>query len=149
MIRSLLELFTAPSPDATLSAADERLALATLLVRLARADHHYHADEKEMIHAVLKDRFNLKLAEAEALQVQAEKLEEEAPDTVRFTKIIKDAVPYEERAGVVEALWKVALADGKRHIEEDGLLRLVVNLLGVSDRDSGLARQRVLLELGG
>jgi uncharacterized tellurite resistance protein B-like protein len=52
-------------------------------------------------------------------------------------------VPYEEREGVVEALWRVAATDGI-NADEHSLLRLVANLLGVTDRDSGLARQRVL-----
>ena len=34
-------------------------------------------------------------------------------------------------------------ADGERDAEEDALLRLVSNLLGINDRDSALARQRV------
>jgi uncharacterized tellurite resistance protein B-like protein len=37
----------------------------------------------------------------------------------------------------------VALADGVREPEEDALLRLVANLLGINDLDSALARQRV------
>jgi uncharacterized tellurite resistance protein B-like protein len=70
-------------------------------------------------------------------------MEAEAPDTVRFTRAVKDAVAYDDRVGVVEALWKVVLADGQRAQEEDALLRLVTNLLGVSDPDSAKARQRV------
>ena len=70
-------------------------------------------------------------------------LEAEAPDTVRFTRAIKDAVPYEDRMGVIEALWDVVLADGARDDEEDAMLRLIAPLLGVNDRDSNLARQRV------
>ena len=50
---------------------------------------------------------------------------------------------YEDRLKVIEALWKVVLADGKRTSEENALLRLVTNLLGISDKDSALARQRV------
>ena len=30
---------------------------------------------------------------------------------MQFTRLIKEAVPYEERAGVIEALWRVAAAD--------------------------------------
>jgi uncharacterized tellurite resistance protein B-like protein len=62
---------------------------------------------------------------------------------VRFTSAIKDAVPYEDRIGVIEALWEVVLADGVRDEHEDALLRLVSKLLGINDRDSALARQRV------
>ena len=70
-------------------------------------------------------------------------LEGEAPDTVRFTKAIKDAIAYEDRLGVIEALWAVVLADGVRETHENALLRLVANLLGINDRDSNLARKRV------
>ena len=77
------------------------------------------------------------------LMKDAETLEQEAPDTVRFTRAIKDAVPYEERLGVIEALWSVVLADGVREQEEDALLRLIASLLGVNDMDSAQARQRV------
>ena len=37
----------------------------------------------------------------------------------------------------------LALADGERDAGEDALIRLAANLLGVNDRDSALARQRV------
>ncbi len=83
------------------------------------------------------------MAAGELANTEAEALEAEAPDTVRFTRAIKNAVPYEHRRGVVEALWDVVLADGARAQEEDALVRMVSNLLGVSDRDSALARQAV------
>ena len=44
---------------------------------------------------------------------------------------------------MIEALWEVVLADGERAKEEDALLRLVSNLLGVTDQESARARQRV------
>ena len=70
-------------------------------------------------------------------------LEAEAPDTVRFTRAIKDAVPYVDRIGVIEALWSIALADGERDAEEDAVIRLVANLLGITDVESASARQRI------
>ena len=79
---------------------------------------------------------------------EAEIAEAAAQDTVQFTRLIKEAVPYEERVGVVEALWRVAAADGI-NADEHGLMRLVANLLGVTDQDSGLARQRALRDGGG
>lgn len=120
-----------------------RLALTALLVRIARADHNYTQDEKARIDQITARRYALGPGAASALRHEAETLEAEAPDTVRFTRAIKDAVPYEDRLGVIKALWQVVLADGDRAKEEDALLRLVSNLLGVSDRDSALARQHV------
>ena len=78
-----------------------------------------------------------------ALRAEAEHLEAEAPDTVRFTRAIKAATPYEERERELEAMWAVILADGENDHEEQGLMRLVADLLGISDKDSALARQRV------
>ena len=51
-------------------------------------------------------------------------MEAEAPDTVRFTRALKDAVALEDRAGMMQALWSVALADGVRDDSEDQVLRL-------------------------
>ena len=128
--------------DSTASDADARLALTALLVRVARADFSYDAVEQAQIDKVISRRYALSSAETEALRREAEALEAEAPDTVRFTRAIKDAVPYDGRIAVVQSLWAVVLADATRDEHEDALLRMVANLLGVSDRDSNLARQR-------
>ena len=142
MLKSLLNrLSGTPTPD-PLSTDDTRLAMAALLVRVARADYDYAPEEITVIDALLMQRYDLDEAQTLALRTEAEELELNAPDTVRFTRLIKDAVPYEERSSVAEALWRVVLADDRRDHYEDSFLRLVVNLIGVSDRDSGLARQR-------
>jgi uncharacterized tellurite resistance protein B-like protein len=142
MFADLLRRLTEPA-GAALPELDQRLALAALLVRVARSDGRFDRLEADRIDRLLAQRFGLSPFEAVRLRSDAETLEAEAPDTVRFTRAIKETVPYEERSGVVEALWAVVLADGVRDEDEDALLRLVANLLGVNDRDSALARQRV------
>lgn len=137
-LNRILQPAPAPLPD-----ADARLALTALLVRVARSDGTFDQNEQDRIDRICAARYALSPFEATKLRSDAEALEAEAPDTVRFTRAIKDAVPYEERIKVIEALWQVALADGQRDAEEDALLRLVSSLLGVNDRDSALARQRV------
>lgn len=135
-------MLLAPAP-APLPAPEARLALAALLVRLARSDGHYDQDEMRRIDLVIAARYGLSPFEAAAVRREAEDVEAEAPDTVRFTRALKDAVPHEERMGIMAALWRVALADGQRDPQEDALIRLVANLLGISDRDSAIARRRV------
>jgi uncharacterized tellurite resistance protein B-like protein len=141
MFADLLRRLTAPDP-AQLPETDARLALAALMVRIARTDGDYATAEKATIDSVLTRRYGLEPAAVADLRAQAETLEAEAPDTVRFTRAIKDAVDLEDRIAVIEALWAVVLADGARDAEEDSLLRLLANLLGVGDRDSNLARKR-------
>ena len=142
MFADFLNRLIQPEPD-PLDDGDARLALTALLVRVARSDGDYAAAEIIRITRIIEARYNLSHDAAEALRMDAETLESEAPDTVCFTRAIKDAVPYEDRVAVIEALWQVALADGERESHEDSLLRLVSNFLGISDRDSALARQRV------
>lgn len=142
MFADFLKRLIQPQP-ARLNDIDARLALAALLVRIARSDGDYAPEEVGRIDRILMSRYALSAFEVVSLRRNAEILESEAPDTVRFTRAIKDAVPYEDREGVIEALWDVVLADGVRDTDEDTLLRLVANLLGVNDRDSALARQRV------
>ena len=142
MFADLLRRLTAPEPE-RLSDPDARLALAALLVRLARADGDYSEEEIQRIDKVLAKRHALSPFEATALRRDAEKLEAEAPDTVRFTRAIKDVVDYDDRNSVIEAMWQVVLADGVRDHEENTLMRLAANLLGVSDRDSNFARLKV------
>lgn len=143
MFADLLKRLTQPGPDRSLPAEDARLALSALLVRIARADGDYAAEEVHRIDRILMERYGLSPHAVIALRKEAEALESEAPDTVRFTRAIKDAVPYEDRVAVIEALWLVALADGARDGAEDALVRMVSSMLGVSDQDSAMARQRM------
>ena len=91
MFGDFLKRLTAPTP-APLPDEDARLTLTALLVRVARSDGHYAQAEKDQIDAAMQHRYGLDDATMAALRADAEALEAEAPDTVRFTRAIKDAV---------------------------------------------------------
>jgi uncharacterized tellurite resistance protein B-like protein len=137
LFERLLKGGAAPaSPD------DSRLAMAALMVRLARSDGSYSGAERLQIERFLASHYDVDARTVEEIMSEAEAQERSAPDTVRFTRIVKDAVPYEDRTDVVEALWRLAILEGI-DANERSFLRLVSNLLGVSDQDSAMARQRV------
>lgn len=142
MFADLLRRLTAPAPT-PLSDGDARRALGALLVRLARSDGSYDSTEIQRIDRALMTRYNLSASDAAALRADCEILESEAPDTVRFTRAIKDAVPYEDRAAVVQALWEIVLADGVREAEENALMRMVAPMLGLTDQESHALRRAV------
>lgn len=148
MFRNLLSRLLDAAQPAPLSAQDAEVAIAALLVRIARADDHYGEVEQHRIDQVLARRRGLASAEAAERRAAAEMIEAEAPDTVRFTRIIKDRIELADRHDVLAAMWEVAYADGQRSAEEESLVRLVAGLLGVNDRDLGLARQRALDDMG-
>jgi len=141
MIEALLRRLLAPAPD-RLPEPDARLALAALLVRVARTDGLYAAEEVERIDRILACRHGFGPFEAARLRSAAEDLERQAPDNVRFTRALKAAVALEDRSELMTAIWSVALADGLRDDEEDRLMRLVANLLGLTDVESAQARKR-------
>ncbi|MTD98961.1 TerB family tellurite resistance protein [Paracoccus sp. YIM 132242] len=144
MFRNLLNrLFTEDTEPRPLAADDAEVAVAALLVRVARADDHYNAVEKRRIDQVLARLHGLGLADAAERRSVAEMIEAEAPDTVRFTRLIKDRVSLDDRMAIIGAMWEISLADNHRAANEETAIRLVSGLLGVTDRDSALQRRRV------
>ena len=140
MFGDLLNRLLAPQQE-VVADEDARLALGALLVRLARADGDYAQVEKDQIAAVLRVRYNI--SDASQLLSECEVLEAEAPDTVRFTRAIKDGVAYDDRIGVIEDMWSIVMADGVRDDLENQLMRLVPSMIGVTDQESHAARKRV------
>ncbi len=143
LARLLRRLAGRPEADSDLPADEVRTAIAALLVIAARADGEYAQAEQATIDRVLSERFALDPAAAAALRAEGEAAEAKASDLFRFTHLIKKGVAHDERVGLVEALWRVALADSHREAHEDALVRRVTDLLGLDPRDSVRARQKV------
>ena len=140
MIKNLLDTLLG-NAEHQLDDDDEKIALAALCVRVAKS-----SKEISVIDAELVQHFSLNMTDATKLRSEAEKLEQEAPDTVRFTRAIKEKIAIDKRRAILEILWKITLADGKREAEEDSLMRLISGLLGLTDIESAKARQKVMKE---
>lgn len=147
MIDWISRLLSAPEGERA-TAHDERAALAALLVEAARSDGDYDDVERRRIDRVLATRFALAPDEAQAVRAEGEAAQAEAIDLVRFTRAVKDHVPHAERVGIIEALWEVVYADGRRDMHESALIRTLAGLLHVSDPEAGMARQRVAEKYG-
>lgn len=149
MIDAIAKLFRGtPDPDMD-GIVDEQIALAALLIDAARQDDDYSDEEKATIDRVLAREYEVDAATAASLRAQAEGVQAGSAGLFRFTHALKESTPFEDRVNIIEHLWEVALSDGVRDSDEDNLVRRVCGLLGVSDRDSGLARQRVEARLQG
>lgn len=127
---------------------DKQVAAAALLVEAARMDSHFEPEERLVITQLLQQRFGLSDEETKSLIAEAEVVQENSNQLIRFTKSIKANFTEEERIELLEMLWEVAYADGKLHHYEANLLRRVGGLIYVSDRDRGAARKRVLRRMG-
>lgn len=143
MLSTLTKWFAA-NPATPAAADDGRAAMAALLVEAARRDNDYAPAEQAAIDAVLMDAFSLDPAAAAALRAEGEAAQSRANDIQQFTRVIKDAVPYEERGQFLERVWRVVLADDHRDPEENAFMRKLCGLLYVEDRDNNRARQRAM-----
>ena len=122
---------------------DYRLAAVALLVHAATIDGDMSASERDKLHAMVKRRFNLDDAVADELIDKATHAEHEAVDLYHFTSLLNRVLDDEGRARVIEMMWEIVYADGRRDELEDNLLWRAADLLGVSQRERIELRQRI------
>lgn len=142
-LTDLLKAWLSRSPGAPapppLPEPDANLALGTLLVRVAKADGAYLFEELDQIDRILALRNDIGPVAAAQMRATCERLDSAFPELPHFTQLIRDAVPYGERVSMVEALWRVARADGIEDHPESDLVHLIETQLGVSPEDSAAA----------
>jgi uncharacterized tellurite resistance protein B-like protein len=122
-------------------------AVAALLIEAARMDGTFDAAERTTIERLLRERFKLSAAEVQTLVAASEQAVARSTHLFPFTQNILKSLSREERAAILELMWKVAYADGVRDPHEDMLLRRVAGLVDVPDRDRGEARRNAVRKL--
>jgi uncharacterized tellurite resistance protein B-like protein len=113
----------------------QQLALAALLVEMARADFDESQDEHNRIIELLSHHFELTSAEALELLNRARKANDKSVCLFDFTRALHESLDAEQKLAVIRLLWLVALADAKLDKYEDYLVRKVADLLYVSHSD--------------
>jgi uncharacterized tellurite resistance protein B-like protein len=127
---------------------DYRLAAAALLVHTAAIDGDVTQSERDTLRGLIKQRFNLDDAATDELIEKATAAEHEAVDLYHFTHLLNRALDEEGRARVIEMMWEIVFADGRRDELEDNLLWRAADLLGVSPRERIELRQRIAVKAG-
>jgi uncharacterized tellurite resistance protein B-like protein len=101
---------------------DYRLAAVALLVHAAAIDGDMSQRERDKLHSVVKRRFSLDDALADELIDKATRAEHEAVDLYHFTSLLNRTLDEAGRARVIEMMWEIVYADGRRDELEDNLL---------------------------
>jgi uncharacterized tellurite resistance protein B-like protein len=122
---------------------DYRLAAVALLVHAATIDGDMSPSERGKLRAVVKQRFNLDNATADELIDKATEAEHESVDLYHFTSLLNRVLDEEGRTRIIEMMWEIVYADGRRDELEDNLLWRAADLLGVSQRQRIELRQRI------
>ena len=127
---------------------DYRLAAAALLVHAAAIDGDMSDSEGATLRAVLKKNFALDDAATAELIEKATAVERESVDLYHFTHALNRSLNEAGRVRIVEMMWEIVYADGKRDELEDNLVWRAADLLGVSPRERIELRRHVSGEDG-
>ena len=120
-----------------------RLATATLLVEVVRADQEEAVVEEEVVLKQLGNFFDLSKEETSLLVQAAEQEADYAVSLQSFTRELHENLTIKEKHVVIEMLWRVALADSQLDKYEDYLVRKVADLLYGPHQDLIRIRNRV------
>ena len=125
---------------------DKITLVCSLLVHAAKIDENYTEKEKKIILSALTQLYNKNEDELIKVLEQAEKLENQSNQILKFTKAVKD---YDKnfRLKVLEIMWKIIYSDGVSDIYESNLMRRLSSLLYISDRENGEIKKKMIVNL--
>ncbi len=137
MLKQLRDILntTLANPDQEDSASRDhalRLATATLLVEVVRADYEEDIKETEAVVRQLQVRFELTEEETLLLVKEAEEKADHSASLQDFTRLLHEHLSEMEKHSVIEMLWRIALADDHLDKHEDYVVRKVASLLYVT-----------------
>jgi len=141
MLRELREFFAADAGDAA-AGPDLRLAMAVLLVEVARADQTVAAGERAFAARVLEHFLGLAAPDAEALLARAEETARHANDFFAFTTVLNERLARPQRIALVEQMWQLALGDGDACPEEMQTISRLAGLLHLTHGEYIAAKLR-------
>jgi uncharacterized tellurite resistance protein B-like protein len=129
-MKSFLKRFLRTAAPAA-EAQTPQLAVAQLLLEIARADLNADSTELATVRAHLAEAYALDEAALDALMATAAARVEQAVSLHDTVKTVNDALNAERKSDLMRALWQVAYADGRLDPYEEALLRRLADLLYV------------------
>lgn len=108
-----------------------RLATAALLMEVASIDDGVSEVERDRIHAMVLERYDVTPAEAREIAQHAERDVDQATSVYPFTRLLNEECSLEERIEIVGMMWQVSMADGHIDAHETHIIRKIADLLYV------------------
>ena len=132
-----------PEGDDGFAQDDYRLATAALLIHVANVDGRIDPGERQRLREIIEQRFGLDAAATTRLIERAERSDKEAVDFFHFTNVLKRSLDDDGRHKIIEMMWDVVFVDGEVTEFEENVVWRIAALLGVSNRDRVMLRQKV------
>jgi uncharacterized tellurite resistance protein B-like protein len=121
-----------------------RLATGALLLEMTHMDDQSRPQECAAARHALKTHFDLGESETNELLELAEAERTQSIDYYQFTSLINSAYTVQQKAQLVETLWRIAYADEELHKYEEYFVRRIADLLYVPHSDFIAAKHKVL-----
>lgn len=138
MLEALKRLFIAPAggpEEGPERDRDLRIATAALFFEVVRADGKVEDVERQAMRTAIQSTFDLAPEEIADLMRAAEERSREAVSLYELTEIVDRSLGPEDKLRIVELLWLLVFADGRKDPLEEHLVRSVAGLLHVSHPD--------------
>ena len=136
-----------PGDDQDDSQATASYAAAALLLEMTEADLEVDPQERAAVRVALRDTFGLAKEDIEALLERASRELDREASYYPHVETVNDLCGPEEKAAIVEQMWRVAFADGDLDRYEEHYLRKLCRLIHVPHRVFIQTRHRVEQEL--
>jgi uncharacterized tellurite resistance protein B-like protein len=136
-LRQLFQAKIAQPAEAPLAEREHalRLAAAALMFEIVRADASVEDAELTVMRASLQSSFDLSAEETGELVRLAEEQSRSASSLYEFTSLVDAGLDAAQKKRIVELLWLVAFADGRKDAHEEHLVRRIAGLLHVPHPD--------------
>lgn len=125
------KLFGLNHSAATAALKEPRLAIAQVMLEIARADQRSTAHELDVIRRHLAEAYQLTPPQLDVLVAEAQHQVDHAISLHDCVQSLNKNLSAEEKNSLVRGLWQVAYADGKLDAFEEALLRRLADLLYV------------------
>ena len=126
-----------------------RLATAALLIEVTRADFHVEQSERRAVVNAVQKLFELSRQETDELVALAEEEVDGSVSLFQFTQLVDKEFSQQQKAEIIEMMWRVAFADLNKDHHEEYLVRKVADLLHVPHSTFIRTRHNVEMELAG
>jgi uncharacterized tellurite resistance protein B-like protein len=142
-IRLFFEQHLALSAPEDISEEKLQLATVVLFLEMMNIDDKLEPKEQEIILSLIHQNFSLTAEQTTSLLELAEQQRKQATDYFQFTSLINKKYSLEQKARLIESLWKIAFIDGLLDMNEEYLVRKIADLLHVPHTAFIMAKNRV------
>jgi len=118
------------------------IAVASLLIHLAKIDENFTDKEREIIKSALIE-MGAEVEKIDEIIEESEKIEKDSNQILHFTKKIKN-INEDKKKLIIEALWNIIYSDQSADMYETNLMRRLSGLLYLDNKVVGDIKEKVI-----